>query len=113
MMRHYSKDCAGKVYDHFSWNKTEVSIEEESTGKTLYVQKGVECPALWSPLARKITANKYFYGDPASREGRESSVRQLVSRVSETFVKWAKRQDYFSSPKQFHSNRNFFSCFFR
>src|SRR3989344_141422 len=100
MMRHYSKDCAGKVYDHFSWNKTEVSIEEESTGKTLYVQKGVECPVLWSPLARKITANKYFYGDPASREGRESSVRQLVSRVSETFVKWAKRQDYFSSPEQ-------------
>jgi len=99
MARHYSKDCAGKVYDHFSWDKSKVNIEDESTGKTLYVQEGVEFPTQWSPLARKIVANKYFYGDPASPSGRESSVKQLVSRTSETLGKWAKRQNYFASPE--------------
>ena len=59
-------------------------------------------PKSWSVLATKIAVSKYFYGDIAngtdpSRHGRETSVRQLVHRVTRTIADWGRKDGYFKS----------------
>jgi len=81
------------VYDEFEWEKSNVEITDDS-GKLLFVQTDAEFPKGWSPLARKIVASKYFFGERGTSQ-RETSVRQLVKRVSETFGEWALNQRYF------------------
>src|SRR5206468_752003 len=61
----------------------------------------VEVPKAWSALATKIAVSKYFYGDIAHgtdpyRGGRESSVRQLVHRVTRTIADWGLQDGYFA-----------------
>ena len=57
-------------------------------------------PKSWSALATKIAVSKYFYGDIAHgtdphQGGRESSVRQLVHRVTRTISDWGLKDGYF------------------
>ena len=59
-------------------------------------------PKSWSPLATKIAVSKYFYGDIANgldpkAGGRESSVRQLVHRVTRTITDWGAKDGYFKA----------------
>src|SRR5665213_4024344 len=51
--------------------------------KPAFDQKGVEFPKFWSQTATNIVAQKYFRGRMTSPE-RESSVRQMISRVVAT-----------------------------
>ncbi len=81
------------VYKDISWNKSDVEIAD-GDGKTLFVQKNCEFPKYFSPLARKVIASKYFYGDQNSIE-RENSFRQLGGRVSETIADWGLKDGYF------------------
>ncbi len=58
-------------------------------------------PKSWSALATKIAVSKYFYGDIANGTdphagGRESSVRQLIHRVTRTISDWGLKDGYFS-----------------
>ena len=79
-------------YDEKIWIKTDVPITDDS-GKVLFVQKGVEFPAEYNGLTRKVIASRYFYGEKGTPQ-RESSGRQLVARTSETFAEWAMKQGY-------------------
>ena len=80
------------VYCAVSWTKSDVDITDEQ-GKFLFKQEGVEFPAFYSPLSRKIVASRYFYGENGTSE-RESSMRQLVERVTSTFSRWAVKNNY-------------------
>ena len=58
-------------------------------------------PRSWSALATKIAVSKYFYGDLSNgtdphKGGRESSVRQLIHRVTRTITDFGKRDGYFA-----------------
>jgi ribonucleoside-diphosphate reductase alpha chain len=58
-------------------------------------------PKNWSELATKIAVSKYFYGDIANgtdpyNGGRETSVRQLIHRVTRTITDWGIADDYFA-----------------
>src|ERR1700740_3434771 len=65
---------------------------------TLSRQENVEVPKSWSQTATNIVASKYFHGKPDTSQ-RESSVRQLISRVVDTIVDWGEIGGFFASPR--------------
>lgn len=82
------------------WKKVSSRIIDEK-GQVIFEQQDIEVPSSWSQLAADIAAYKYFRkrGVPTP-EGREVSVRQLISRVTTT-LRWAgeKLGGYFASKK--------------
>jgi ribonucleoside-diphosphate reductase alpha chain len=87
-------------FDEIEWERRIAEITDDS-GKVIFRQEAVEVPKSWSALATKIAVSKYFYGDIANgtdprQGGRESSVRQLVHRVTRTISDWGLRDGYFS-----------------
>ncbi len=87
-------------FDEIEWENRTAEITDDG-GKTIFRQENVEVPGSWSPLATKIAVSKYFYGDMAhgtepSHGGRESSIRQLVHRVTRTIADWGMNDGYFA-----------------
>jgi ribonucleoside-diphosphate reductase alpha chain len=87
-------------FDEIEWERRVAEITDDS-GKVIFRQEDVEVPKAWSALATKIAVSKYFYGDIANGTdphagGRESSVRQLVHRVTRTISDWGLKDGYFS-----------------
>ena len=82
-------------YDEIAWELRDASIGNES-GKSVFEQKGVEVPSSWSQLATNVVVSKYFRGHVGSPE-RETSVRQLIGRVTGQIDAWAEQQHYFKS----------------
>jgi len=101
--RHFTTE-GRNVYDGFTYTKNDIAITDEN-GLVTFVQKDVEFPSKWSPLARKIVASKYFYGEKKTSE-REVSLRDLVGRVSGYISEWAERQNYFDSPEAVEAFRD-------
>jgi ribonucleoside-diphosphate reductase alpha chain len=88
-------------YDEIEWEKRTAEITDDS-GKAIFKQENVEVPKSWSVLATKIAVSKYFYGDIAhgtdpTNNGRETSVRQLVHRVTRTITDWGLKDGYFKT----------------
>ena len=87
-------------FEEVEWERRTAEITDDS-GKVIFRQADVEVPKSWTTLATKIAVSKYFYGDIAngtdpSHRGRESSVRQLVHRVTRTITDWGLRDGYFA-----------------
>ena len=61
----------------------------------IFKQENVEVPKSWSVLATKVVVSKYFYGEQNTSE-RETSVRQLIHRISRTIADWGIADGYFS-----------------
>ncbi len=90
-------------FDEIAWEFRTASIQNEK-GQTIFEQRSVEVPKDWSQTATNIVASKYFYGKLGSAE-RESSVRQLISRVADTIAQWGVEGGYFRTEedaKSFH-----------
>jgi len=88
-------------FDQVDWDKRTAKITDDS-GKVIFEQKDVEVPSTWSELATKIAVSKYFYGDISHgtdplKNGRESSIRQLVHRVTRTIADWGIADGYFAT----------------
>jgi ribonucleoside-diphosphate reductase alpha chain len=88
-------------FDELQWEKRTAEISD-ANGKAIFKQENVEVPRDWSQLATKIAVSKYFYGDIAlgtdpRNGGRESSVRQLIHRVTQTITDWGLKDGYFHS----------------
>src|SRR6202171_2016019 len=93
-------DAAVAPFDQIEWEHRTAEITDDS-GKVIFRQEDVEVPKSWSALATKIAVSKYFYGDIANGTdphagGRESSVRQLIHRVTRTIADWGHKEGYFS-----------------
>jgi ribonucleoside-diphosphate reductase alpha chain len=88
----------GKIspFDKMEWEKRTALIGNEK-GVTIFKQEGVEVPKSWSQTATNIVTSKYFHGKPGTPE-REGSVRQLISRVVTTIVRWGEEGGYFANP---------------
>ncbi len=82
-------------YDEIEWELREAKIVG-SDGKVVFEQKDVELPKTWSQLATNVVVSKYFRGRLGSPE-RETSVKQMVSRVADTIAAWGKAGGYFAS----------------
>ena len=88
-------------FDEIEWDKRTAKITDDG-GKVIFEQKDVEVPKTWSELATKIAVSKYFYGDISHgadpwKGGRESSIRQLINRVTRTIADWGQADGYFAT----------------
>jgi len=63
--------------------------------RVAFEQKDVEFPKSWSQNATNIVAQKYFRGQLGSPE-RESSVKEMISRVAGTITGWGRAGGYFA-----------------
>ena len=90
----YFTDGGESPFDKVEWEKRTALIGNEK-GVTIFKQEGVEVPKGWSQTATNIVTSKYFHGKPGSPE-REGSVRQLISRVVNTIVRWGEEGGYFA-----------------
>ena len=84
-------------FDTVSWELRSAAIKDENGG-VLFEQTDCEIPAQWSQLATNVGVSKYFFGEVGQPE-RESSVRQLIHRVSRTIADWGADGGYFAGPK--------------
>ena len=82
-------------FDAVEWEKRIAQITNEK-GETIFRQESVEVPKAWSQTATNIVASKYFHGK-LNTPDRETSVRQLISRVVDTIVRWGEDGGYFAS----------------
>jgi ribonucleoside-diphosphate reductase alpha chain len=82
-------------YDEVGWELRTASIGNDK-GAVIFEQRDVETPEGWSQTATNIVVSKYFYGKIGSPE-RETSVRQLISRVVDTIAGWGGEQRYFKT----------------
>ena len=80
-------------FDEIEWELRTASIQNEK-GQVIFEQRNVEVPKDWSQTATNIVASKYFHGKLGTAE-RESSVRQLISRVADTIAQWGVEGGYF------------------
>ena len=81
-------------FDQLEWDQRTAEITDDG-GNVIFKQEGVEVPSSWSLLATKVVVSKYFYGEQGTDE-RESSVKQLIHRVSRTIADWGVKDGYFS-----------------
>jgi ribonucleoside-diphosphate reductase alpha chain len=93
-------DAAVSPFDQIEWERRTAEITDDG-GKVIFKQDTIEVPKSWSALATKIAVSKYFYGDIANgtdphNGGRETSVRQLVHRVTRTITDWGIADGYFA-----------------
>src|SRR6266498_242414 len=93
-------DATVAPFDQVEWEQRTAEINDDS-GKVIFKQGDIEVPKSWSALATKIAVSKYFYGDIANgtdpyKGGRETSVRQLVHRVTRTIADWGLADGYFA-----------------
>ncbi|HWM91449.1 MAG TPA: vitamin B12-dependent ribonucleotide reductase [Thermoanaerobaculia bacterium] len=82
-------------FDTVEWELRDAVISSEK-GEKVFEQKGVEFPKFWSQTATNVVVSKYFRGQLGTPE-RERSVRQLISRVSDTITEWGRDGGYFAS----------------
>ncbi len=93
-------DAAIAPFDQIEWERRTAEITDDG-GKVIFKQEDIEVPKSWSALATKIAVSKYFYGDIANgtdpyKGGRETSVRQLIHRVTRTITDWGMADGYFA-----------------
>ena len=93
-------DASVAPLDQIEWERRTAEITDDS-GKVIFKQEDIEVPKSWSALATKIAVSKYFYGDIANgtdphKGGRETSVRQLIHRVTRTIADWGLADGYFA-----------------
>src|SRR5213082_1737908 len=91
-------------FDQVDWERRTAEITDDS-GKVIFKQENIEVPKNWSALATKIAVSKYFYGDIANgtdphNGGRETSVRQLVHRVTRTIADCGIADGYFANAEE-------------
>ncbi|MDP2631284.1 MAG: vitamin B12-dependent ribonucleotide reductase [Candidatus Uhrbacteria bacterium] len=82
-------------YDEIKWEMRTAKITNEK-GEAIFEQNDIETPKEWSQTATNIVAQKYFRGQVGKPE-RETSMKQLVSRVATTIANWGKMDGYFQT----------------
>ncbi|MDX2035532.1 MAG: vitamin B12-dependent ribonucleotide reductase [Isosphaeraceae bacterium] len=82
-------------YDQVEWDLRSAEIKDER-GRVIFQQTNCEIPKTWSQLATNVVVSKYFYGENGTPE-RETSVRQLIDRVTRTIADWGREDGYFAT----------------
>src|SRR5438270_767771 len=81
-------------FDAIEWERRDARIGHGD--RVAFEQRDVEFPKSWSQNATNIVAQKYFRGQLGSPE-RESSVKEMVSRVAGTIARWGREGNYFAT----------------
>src|SRR3989338_4528121 len=91
--RTYTKEGV-HPFDEITWETRDATITSDK-GKVVFSQKDVEIPSKWSQTATNIAVSHYFRGRIGT-SGRETSAKQMVSRVAKTISRWGRVQEYFA-----------------
>jgi ribonucleoside-diphosphate reductase alpha chain len=86
------------------WERRIASIANEK-GETVFEQTDVEIPVSWSQMATNVVVSKYFRG-PLGSPRREVSVKQVISRVSDTIAGWGREGGYFATEEDGNAFRD-------
>jgi ribonucleoside-diphosphate reductase alpha chain len=81
-------------YESLEWERRDARIGHGD--RVAFEQPDVEFPRSWSQNATNIVAQKYFRGQLGSPD-RESSVKEMVSRVAGTITGWGRAGGYFAT----------------
>ena len=84
------------AYDLFEWSKRDVIMRNWRDGSINFQQLGVEFPVHWSDNAVSIVTSKYFRG-ALNTASRETSLKQVIDRVIDTYKKEGFKKGYFDS----------------
>ncbi len=82
-------------FDEVTWETRTAAIGNEK-GESVFEQKDCEIPTFWSQMATNVVVSKYFRGKLGT-PGRETSVKQMISRVADTIGKWGREGGYFAT----------------
>jgi ribonucleoside-diphosphate reductase alpha chain len=82
-------------FDEVAWEKRSAVIGNEK-GVSVFEQHDVEIPTSWSQMATNVVVSKYFRG-PLNTPRRETSVKQMISRVVDTVTAWGREGGYFAT----------------
>ncbi len=93
--RYFTRDGV-HPFDEVEWETRDAVIPNFKEGGNAFEQREVEFPKSWSQNATNIVAQKYFRG-PLGTPQRESSVRQMISRVADTITEWGTKDGYFAT----------------
>ncbi|TCP55185.1 ribonucleoside-diphosphate reductase class II [Tamaricihabitans halophyticus] len=83
-------------YDEVTWEHRDVVMTNWRDGSVNFEQRGVEFPDFWSVNAVNIVTSKYFRGAVGTAQ-RESSLRQLIDRVVNSYVRAGTLHGYFAT----------------
>ncbi|HEU5035213.1 MAG TPA: vitamin B12-dependent ribonucleotide reductase [Mycobacteriales bacterium] len=83
-------------YDQVTWERRDVVMTNWRDGSINFEQRGVQFPDFWSVNAANIVTTKYFRGAVGSPQ-RESSLRQLIDRVVQTYRRAGEEHGYFAT----------------
>ena len=81
-------------FNAVAWRHVDVEIVDPETEQTVFSQKAVEVPEFWSDQAAKVVASKYLRQKDGAKE---TSVRQLATRVATAITKAGVQQRIFRS----------------
>src|SRR4051794_8670134 len=81
-------------FDTVEWERRDACIGHGD--RVAFEQRDVEFPKRWSQNATNIVAQKYFRGQ-LGHPARESSVKQMISRVAGTITRWGREGAYFAT----------------
>ena len=82
-------------FDEVTWEQRTAAIGNEK-GETVFEQRDCEIPTFWSQMATNVVVSKYFRGKLGTPR-RETSVKQMISRVADTIAKWGREGGYFAT----------------
>ncbi|MCI0595752.1 MAG: adenosylcobalamin-dependent ribonucleoside-diphosphate reductase, partial [candidate division Zixibacteria bacterium] len=82
-------------FDTVSWEK-QAAVIRGADGKVVFEQTEVEFPTFYSQLAINVVVSKYFRGKLGTPQ-RETSLKQVISRVVNTIRDWGIKDGYFGA----------------
>jgi len=82
------------VFDTVVWEKRDAQIKAQDKS-VVFSQTGMDFPAFFSLTASNVIASKYFRGSLGQAD-RESSFKDMITRVVETISGWAVKGGYFA-----------------
>jgi len=88
-------------FDTLEWERRTATITNDK-GDVIFEQQGVEFPKRWSQMATNVVCSKYFYGAVGTPQ-RETSLRDICSRVTATLQRWGEELGYFDSSEDAES----------
>lgn len=99
--RHFTKEGVSP-FDQFEY-ELRSSVIRNPGGDVVFEMNNVEVPKAWSQIATDILAQKYFrkagVPQPDGSLGRETSLKQVVHRMTNCWRAWGERYGYFASEK--------------
>ena len=96
--RHFTTEGV-HPYDEVEWERRDARITNYKDGSVAFEQTDVEFPTSWSLNATNIVAQKYFRGSLGTPE-RETSLKQVIDRVSDTITRWGIEGGYFVDDRE-------------